>query len=163
MAAIARWCIKHRLIAVLIWLLALGGTATAAGFAGSAYSNNYDVPGTEAYRAADLLKSGFTNLGGDTDTIVWHTSDSTVRASDVRQTMTSTLHAVEELPGVGAVTGPYGEPGAGQISEDGHTAYATVTFNQLTEDIPVQQVQAVVDTAKAAVGPTSRWNWAARP
>ncbi|MFD4758021.1 MMPL family transporter [Streptomyces sp. NPDC058439] len=153
MAAIARWCIKHRLIAVLIWLLALGGTATAAGFAGSAYSNNYDVPGTEAGRAADLLKSGFTNLGGDTDTIVWHTSDSTVRAADVRQTMTSTLHAVEELPGVGAVTGPYGESGAGQISEDGHTAYATVTFNQQTEDIPVQQVQAVVDTAKAAAGP----------
>ncbi|MFE7355692.1 MMPL family transporter [Streptomyces sp. NPDC057543] len=150
MAAIARWCIKHRLIAVLIWLFALGGTATAAGFAGSAYSNNYDVPGTEAGRAADLLKSGFTNLGGDTDTIVWHTSDSTVQAADVRQTMTSTLHAVEELPGVGAVTGPYGASGAGQISEDGHTAYATVTFEQQTEDIPAQQVQAVVDTAKAA-------------
>ncbi|WP_406384183.1 MMPL family transporter [Streptomyces sp. NBC_01618] len=152
MAAIARWCIKHRLIAVLIWLLALGGTVTVAGFAGSAYSNNYDVPGTEAGRATDLLKSGFTNLGGDTDTIVWHTSDSTVRAADVRQTMTSTLHAVEELPGVGAVTGPYGASGAGQISEDGHTAYATVTFDQQTEDIPAQQVQAVVDTAKAAAG-----------
>lgn len=163
MAAIARWCIKHRLIAVLIWLLALGGTVTAAGFAGSAYSNNYDVPGTEAGRAADLLKSGFANLGGDTDTIVWHTSDSTVRAADVRQTMTSTLHAVEELPGVGAVTGPYGASGAGQISEDGRTAYATVTFNQQTEDIPAQQVRAVVDTAKAAAAPTSRWNWAARP
>ncbi|MFF2962916.1 MMPL family transporter [Streptomyces sp. NPDC057963] len=152
MAAIARWCIKHRLVAVLIWLLALGGTATAAGFAGSAYSNNYDVPGTEAGRAADLLKSNFTELGGDTDTIVWHTTDSTVRAADVRQTMTRTLHAVEELPGVGAVTGPYGASGAGQISEDGRTAYATVTFDRQTEDIPAQQAQAVVDTAKEAAG-----------
>ncbi|WP_327370012.1 MMPL family transporter [Streptomyces sp. NBC_01217] len=152
MAAIARWCIRHRLIAVLIWLLALGGAATAAGFAGSAYSNDYEVPGTESGRAAELLKGGFTDLGGDTDTIVWHTTDSTVRAADVRQTMTRTLHAVEELPGVGAVTGPYGASGAGQISEDGHTAYATVTFDQQSEDIPVQQAQAVVDTAQAAAG-----------
>ncbi|MFJ7489946.1 MMPL family transporter [Streptomyces sp. NPDC097727] len=152
MAAIARWCIRHRLVAVLIWLLALGGAATAAGFAGSAYSNDYDVPGTESGRAAELLKSGFTDLGGDTDTIVWHTTDSTVRAADVRQTMTRTLHAVEELPGVGAVTGPYGASGAGQISEDGHTAYATITFDRQSDDIPVQQARAVVDTAKAAAG-----------
>ncbi|MGW1843720.1 MMPL family transporter [Streptomyces sp. NPDC001966] len=150
MAAIARWCIRHRLIAVLIWLLALGGAATAAGFAGSAYSNDYEVPGTESGRATELLRSGFTDLGGDTDTIVWHTSDSTVRADDVRQTMTRTLHAVEELPGVGAVTSPYGASGTGQISADGHTAYATITFDQQVEDIPVQQAEAVVDTAKAA-------------
>ncbi|MFE7712174.1 MMPL family transporter [Streptomyces sp. NPDC057486] len=152
MAAIARWCIRHRLLAVLIWLLALGGAATAAGFAGSAYSNNYEVPGTESGRATELLKSGFTDLGGDTDTVVWHTTDSTVRAADVRQAMTRTLHAIEQLPGVGGVTGPYGGSGAGQISEDGHTAYATITFDRQADDIPVQQARAVVDTAKAAAG-----------
>ncbi|MER5747959.1 MMPL family transporter [Streptomyces sp. NPDC002225] len=152
MAAIARWCIRHRLLTVLLWLLALGGTATAAVLAGSAYSNDYNVPGTESGRAADLLRSGFTDLGGDTDTIVWHTSDSTVRADDVRQTMTRTLHAVEELPGVGAVTGPYGASGTAQISADGRTAYAAITFDQRVEDIPAQQVGAVVDTARAAAG-----------
>ncbi|MER5499729.1 MULTISPECIES: MMPL family transporter [unclassified Streptomyces] len=152
MAAIARWCIRHRLIAVLIWLLALGGAATAAGFAGSAYSNDYEVPGTESGRATELLADGFTDLGGDTDTIVWHTTDSTVRADDVRQTMTRTLHQVEELPGVGSVTGPYGTAGAAQISEDGRTAYATVTFDRQVDDIPVAQAQALVDTARAAAG-----------
>ncbi|MEU0836841.1 MMPL family transporter [Streptomyces sp. NPDC005969] len=152
MAAIARWCTRHRLLVVLIWLLTLGGAATAAGFAGSAYSTNYDVPGTESGRAADLLKSGFTHLGGDTDTVVWHTTDSTVRAADVRQTMTRTLHAIEQLPGVGGVTGPYGASGAGQISADGHTAYATITFDHQADDIPVQQARSVVDTAKAAAG-----------
>ena len=150
MAAIARWCLKHRLLAVLIWLLALGGTATAAGFAGSAYSNDYEVPGTESGRATELLQHGFKDLGGDTDTVVWHTNGSTVRATDVQQTMTKTLHAIEELPGIGGVTGPYGSAGAGQISTDGHTAYATVTFDQQADDIPPEQAQALVDTAKAA-------------
>ncbi|MFC9243344.1 MMPL family transporter [Streptomyces sp. NPDC057136] len=150
MAAIARWCLRHRLVAVLIWLFALGGAATAAGFAGSAYSNDYEVPGTESGRATALLQQGFKDLGGDTDTVVWHTSGSSVRATDVEQTMTRTLHAIEELPGIGGVTGPYGSAGAGQISADGNTAYATVTFDQQADDIPPEQAQALVDTAKAA-------------
>ncbi|MEU5821050.1 MMPL family transporter [Streptomyces sp. NPDC047803] len=156
MAAIARWCVTHRLIAVLLWLLALGGTAAAAAFAGSAYSNDYEAPGTESGRAAELLKSGFTDLGGDTDTIVWHTEDSTVRATDVEQKMTRTLHAVERLPGVGAVDSPYTGTGAAQVSTDGHTAYATVTFDKRADDVPVAQARAVVDTAKAAESPHLR-------
>ncbi|MGC5397368.1 MMPL family transporter [Streptomyces sp. DT20] len=150
MAAIARWCIAHRLVAVLLWLLALGGTAAGAAIAGSSYTNDYEAPGTESGRAAALLKSGFTNLGGDTDTIVWHTDDSTVRAADVEQKMTRALHAVEQLPGVGAVAGPYTQAGAGQISADGRTAYATVTFDRQADDVPVEQAQEVVHTAKAA-------------
>ncbi|ROQ65849.1 RND superfamily putative drug exporter [Streptomyces sp. 840.1] len=152
MAAIARWCIAHRLVAVLIWLLALGGTAAGAAVAGSSYTNDYEAPGTESGQAAALLKSGFTNLGGDTDTIVWHTDDSTVRAADVEQVMTRTLHAVEQLPGVGAVGGPYSQAGAGQISSDGRTAYATVTFDRQADDVPPEQAEAVVHTAKAASG-----------
>lgn len=152
MAAIARWCIAHRLVAVLIWLLALGGTAAGAAIAGSSYTNDYEAPGTESGQAAALLKSGFTNLGGDTDTIVWHTDDSTVRAADVEQVMARTLHAVGQLPGVGAVSGPYTQAGAGQISSDGRTAYATVTFDRQADDVPPEQAEAVVHTAKAASG-----------
>ncbi|CAM5318746.1 hypothetical protein SALBM135S_07048 [Streptomyces alboniger] len=42
----ARWCVRHRLVAVLLWLAALGGATTAAAVAGTAYSNDYEVPGT---------------------------------------------------------------------------------------------------------------------
>ncbi|KQX80956.1 MMPL family transporter [Streptomyces clavifer] len=150
MAAIARWCLRHRLAAVLIWLIALGGAATAAGFAGSAYSNDYEVPGTESGRAGELLQEGFTDLGGDTDTVVWHTEGPTVRATDVERTMTRTLAAIEALPGVGDVTGPYGAAGNGQVSADSRTAYATITFDHRADEIPQEQAQAVVDTAKEA-------------
>lgn len=151
MASIARWCLAHRLATVLIWLFALGGTATAAGFAGSAYTDDYDVPGTEAGRAGELLQQGFTQLGGDADTVVWHTTGpSTVRGADIERTMTRTLDAIGALPGIGAVTSPYETAGTGQISADSRTAYATVTFDQRVEDIPRERAQALVDTAKAA-------------
>ncbi|MFI7503148.1 MMPL family transporter [Streptomyces sp. NPDC049687] len=150
MAALARWCVRNRLVAVLLWLLALVGTATAAVATGSAYSNDYEVPGTESGRATALLAEGFPTLGGDSDTVVWHTTTGTVRAADVEQTMTRALERIADLPGVASVAGPYAGQGAAQISEDGHTAYATVTFADRAEDIDTAEAQAVVKAAKAA-------------
>ncbi|MEU0300980.1 MMPL family transporter [Streptomyces sp. NPDC006175] len=152
MAATARRCLRHRLATVLIWLSVLGGVATAAGFAGSAYSVDYEVPGTESGRAGELLQTGFDDLGGETGTVVWHTSGSTVRDAGVERTMARTLREIGALPGVGDVAGPYGAAERGRISADGHTAYATVTFDHRAGEIPPEQAQAVVDTAQRAAG-----------
>ncbi|GGZ82433.1 MULTISPECIES: MMPL family transporter [Streptomyces rochei group] len=150
MAALARWCVRRRLVTVLLWLLAFGGVAAAAGVAGSAYSNDYGVPGTDSDRASRLLAAGFPGLDGDSDTIVWHTTTDTVRATGVEQAMTRTLDRIADLPGVAAVTNPYDDADAPRISEDGRTAYATVTFEDASQDIDPAQARAVVDTAKAA-------------
>ncbi|MDQ1016074.1 MMPL family transporter [Streptomyces afghaniensis] len=150
MAALARWCVQRRLVTVLLWLLAFAGVAAGAAVAGSAYSNDYQVPGTESGRATQLLHEGFPRLGGDSDTVVWHTTSGGVRAADVEQTMSRTLERVENLPGVASVTSPYDGPGTGRVSADGRTAYATVTFDDQAQDISRTEAQAVVDTAKSA-------------
>lgn len=152
MAAIARWCVRHRLVVVLLWLLALGGTAAGAVVAGSAYSNDYDVPGTESGRATALLQEGFPGRGGDSDNVVWRTDSGSVRDPAVEQRMTATLDKVARLDGVAYVTSPYSGQGAGQISPDSRTAYAVVTFERQADEIPVDQATAVVETAEAAEG-----------
>lgn len=150
MAALARWCVQRRLVTVLLWLLACAGVATGAAVAGSAYSNDYQVPGTESGRATQLLHEGFPRLGGDSDTVVWHTTSGSVRAADVEQTMSRALERVGNLPGVASVTSPYDGPGTGRVSADGRTAYATVTFDGQAQDISRTEAQAVVDTAESA-------------
>ncbi|MFE5604428.1 MMPL family transporter [Streptomyces coelicoflavus] len=150
MAALARWCVQRRLVTVMLWLFALGGVATAATVAGSAYSNDYGIPDTDSDRAFRLLESRFPDLGGDSDTIVWHTTSGTVRAADVEQAMTRTLDRIAELPGVAAVSNPYVDPDSPLISENADTAYATVTFEDASQDIDPGQARAVVDTAEAA-------------
>ncbi|MFJ8596689.1 MMPL family transporter [Streptomyces sp. NPDC093598] len=150
MAALARWCVQRRLLSVLLWLLAFAGIAAGAAVAGTTYSNDYQVPGTESGRATELLHEGFPQLGGDSDTVVWHTTSGSVRAADVEQAMTRTLDRIENLPGVASVAGPYDGPGTGRISEDGRTAYASVTFHDQAEHIGKGEAQAVVDTAKSA-------------
>lgn len=151
MAALARWCAHHRLLTVALWLLVLAGTATGALFAGSAYSNDYEAPGTESGRATRLLHEDFPGLGGDSDTVVWHSERGTVRAAAVEQTMGRTLDEIDALPGVSAVRSPYhGQGGGGGISADGHTAYATVTYTGRAEDIGAERARAVLDTASSA-------------
>ncbi|GGX21109.1 MMPL family transporter [Streptomyces lomondensis] len=150
MAALARWCVQRRLVTVLLWLLAFAGVTAGAAVAGTTYSNDYKVPGTESGRATELLHEGFPQLGGDSDTVVWHTASGSVRAADVEQTMSRTLDRIENLPGVASVTSPYDGPGTGRVSEDGRTAYATVTFEDQAQDIDKGEAQAVVDTAKSA-------------
>ncbi|MFD3326108.1 MMPL family transporter [Streptomyces sp. NPDC058701] len=151
MAAIARWCMRHRLLAVLIWLLALGASAAAAGTAGSAFSNDYEVPGTESAKAHALLREGFHGQGGDTDTVVWRAPDhQNARTPDIEARMTRALDTIAALPGVGSVAGPYG-PGpesAARISPDGRTAYAVVTFDRQADAVPPGQARAVVEAAK---------------
>ncbi|MFI2722315.1 MMPL family transporter [Streptomyces collinus] len=150
MAALARWCVQRRLLSVLLWLLAFAGVAAGAAVAGTTYSNDYQVPGTESGRATELLHEGFPRLGGDSDTVVWHSASGSVRAADVEQTMTRTLDRIGNLPGVASVTSPYDGPGTGRISQDGRTAYASITFDDRAEDIAEGEARAVVDTAKNA-------------
>ncbi|MGW2934873.1 MMPL family transporter [Streptomyces sp. NPDC001156] len=150
MAALARWCVRNRLVTVLLWLIAFCGVTAAAAATGSAYSNDYGVPGTESNRAARLLDQGFPGLSGDSDTVVWQTGPGGVRAADVEQTMTRTLDKIADLPGVVAVTSPYQGGHDGQISRDGRVAYAGITFDKAAEDIGKGEAKAVVDTAQSA-------------
>lgn len=155
MAALARWCLNRRLVVIVLWLAVLAGTAAAAAVAGSAYSNDYDVPGTESAKAAELTAEAFPGQAGDSDRIVWHTGPGRepVHSATVEARMTAALDRIAELPGVAAVGSPYqGPDGARQISPDGHTAYATVTFEHPADDLPASQPRAVVDAARSAAG-----------
>ncbi|WEV25168.1 MMPL family transporter [Streptomyces sp. 71268] len=155
MAALARWCLRRRLVVIVLWLAVLAGAASAAAVAGSAYSNDYDVPGTESAKAASLAAKAFPDQAGDGDRVVWHTDAGRepVRSATVEARMTGVLDRIADLPGVAAVGSPYAGPdGARQISPDGHTAYATVTFERPADDLPASQPRAVVDAAKAAAG-----------
>ncbi|MCL6301620.1 MMPL family transporter [Streptomyces kronopolitis] len=160
MTALARWCLRRRIVVLLLWLAAFAGVAVAAGLTGSAYSNNYEVPGTESSQASALLAKEFPGRSGDSDTIVWHTDSGTVRSGAVTKTMTHTLEKVARLPGVAEVRSPYDRPAAGashaaggrQISKDGRTAYASVVFDRSTDELDAGQVRTVVDTARRASG-----------
>ena len=152
MATLARWCFRHRWLVLLIWLLAFAGVAVGGNAAGDRYDNSMKYPGADSSRALDLMAQAFPRQSGDADTVVWHVTRGSVRDADVRAEMTAALADVAKVPTVGAVRGPYDAAGAGQISEDGRTAYASVTFTKQAGDLDQKNVQRVLDLAQEPAG-----------
>lgn len=149
MTALARWCYRHRLVVLVLWLGALFGLGTAGSAAGTDYSNVFSLPDTDSKTAYDLMTKAFPERSGDTDTVVWKTDAGSVRDEAVRSRIEPALKDIAALRGVGEVTGPYGKV-PGQISRDGAIAYAQVTFTAQANDVPKQLVQDVVDRAQDA-------------
>ncbi|MFC3578390.1 MMPL family transporter [Streptomyces yaanensis] len=147
----ARWCYRHRLVVLLLWVGALLGVGAAASAKGTDYANVFSLPDTDSKSAYDLMEKAFPKAAGDTDTVVWKVDEGSVRDQSVRSRIEPALAKIGRMPGVGAVTGPYeGARGAAQISRDGKIAYAQLTFTKRANEAPTQLVQDVVDTAQGA-------------
>ncbi|MFF9275252.1 MMPL family transporter [Streptomyces griseosporeus] len=147
----ARWCYRHRLVVLLLWVGALFGLGASASTAGSDYANVFSLPDTDSKSAYDLMEKAFPARAGDTDTVVWKVDEGSVRDADVRSRIQPALEKIAKMKGVGDVAGPYtGPQGAAQISRDGHIAYAQITFTQRANEIPKELVEDVVDTARDA-------------
>ncbi|MFF7141106.1 MMPL family transporter [Streptomyces nodosus] len=150
----ARWCYRHRLTVLAVWVAALLGVGVTASAGGADYANVFSLPDTDSKSAYDLMEKAFPKASGDTDTVVWKVGRGSVRDASVRNRIEPALARIGRMPGVGAVRSPYaGAGGAGQISGDGTIAYAQLTFTERANTVPKQLVQDVVDTARAAERP----------
>ncbi|GAA3386524.1 MMPL family transporter [Cryptosporangium minutisporangium] len=150
MAGLARWCYRHRIVVVVLWVVGLLGLGAASQTAGSAYNDSFALPGTESTKALDLLQNAFPEAAGDQNTIVWHTDSGSVKDPAVQQRIDEMLAEVADSPSVTSVTSPYTDQGATQISRDGTIAYATVTFNGQAEEIDLEHIENVIGLAEDA-------------
>jgi putative drug exporter of the RND superfamily len=154
MLKLARWSTTHRLYIVLGWIVLLVAVNAVAQSAGTAYSNNFTLPNSDAQRAADLLQKSFPVQAGDRDTIVFRVASGSVMDPAVRTRMSQTFAEVAKLPHVAGVLSPYSGGTAGQaISKDGHIAFATVLFDEKANNLPTTAGKRVVAVASAARQP----------
>jgi RND superfamily putative drug exporter len=139
-------------LVVLLWVVALVGVGAASNTMGSNYANVFQLPGTESAKVLTLMDKAFPKSSGEADSVVWHTDSGSVNDAAVKDEMTATLAKIAKLPDVGSVASPYAPAGATKISQDGRTAYATVTWSKLGNELSVDQVNKFIDTAQAADG-----------
>ena len=152
MAALARWCFRHRWTVVIAWLVVLVGVSVAARVAGDHYRDDFTLPGTDTQAAFDLLQQEFPGASGDTATIVLHARSGTLRGRAPLATATAMLARVAKLPHVAEVDSPFGARGAARTSPDGRTAFATVTVDGQATTLSSGDITRIVDTARAADG-----------
>jgi RND superfamily putative drug exporter len=151
MAAVARWCFRHRITVLALWLGAVVGLGVVNAAVGSGYNDNFALPGTESTKALSLLQSAFPAQAGESDTIVWRVNQGrSVRDADVQGPVGAMLDRVAHAPSVASVTSPYTPQGAAQISPDGRIAYATIHMTSFGQRIPIADVRNIIDIAQSA-------------
>jgi putative drug exporter of the RND superfamily len=96
-----------------------------------------------------VLNQHFHRQSGDTLTLAI-SSTSKIISPAVKQRVTSALTPFRRAAHVTAVSDPY--KGPGQISRDGHVAFATVQFDVSSAKIAGSEVTGLMDAARAASG-----------
>lgn len=141
--ALAGWAQRHRWAALLLWVAALAAVTLGSGVAGSAYKNDFALPGTDSQAATDLFtKHGYAQAGDSVDIVLKDSRGIDGRKAAVEEMLTE----VKGLPSVADVRSPYADASA--VSEDGTIGYATVTLDGKAEAVPKEDVTAIIDTAK---------------
>jgi RND superfamily putative drug exporter len=156
MRSLARWCVRHRLAVLGIWLVVLAGTFFGQSVLGSHYATGTTLSGTPSAAAASLLQRAVPGQSGDTEQIVFQTRTGTVSAPAVQEQIHSMLGRVAHLRYVSSVTSPYSPAGAKQVSASGHIAFATVNFSKTASSIPAAEASRLVQLAQAPNSPTLR-------
>jgi RND superfamily putative drug exporter len=159
---LARWCYRHRWRTVITWILLLVGSIALMNVAGGDYTADFSLPGSEAQAAFDLLEDKFPARSGDTATIVFE-ADAGVADPAVRQTMEGVFAGASRLPHVVAVTSPYSEEGARQVSPEGRIAFADVQFDVGTGEVPLEVIQDLLDLGEEAEAPGLRIEFGGGP
>jgi RND superfamily putative drug exporter len=145
---IATRCYDHRRLVLGLWIAALVVvTGTSFSFYG-VFANRFGGGHSQSQRAQDFLRAHFPTQAGDTAQVVFATTEP-VGSARVRAVISDDVAGLRGLAHVASVRSPF-DPGAGnQVSRDGHVAYATVQFDQTTDDLPKAAIQAVIDRARA--------------
>ncbi|WP_051301603.1 MMPL family transporter [Actinomadura rifamycini] len=146
---LASWSQRHRWTALLLWVVVVAGITVGSQAAGSAYHNDFSLPGTDSQAASDLMERHGSVQAGATVQIVMQDAAG-LRGN--RAVVEPMLDKVRGLPGVAEVGGPFDPRGGGGLSEDGTIGYAAVTLDGSAEDVPKEHVTEIMETAQGAAG-----------
>ena len=142
---LGRACFRHRRLTLLTWIVGVACLITLWTRFGAPAQDNFagNDPGQT------LLNQHFHQQSGDTLTLAIH-SDSPVTSPAVRARITSALTPFARAAHVTSVTSPYQAPG--QISANGHVAFAVVQFGVPSTKISNGEALALMHDARSMSG-----------
>ncbi|WP_017976672.1 MMPL family transporter [Actinopolyspora halophila] len=141
---------RHRLLVVLVWLVALAGAGVGAATLSGPTSDSFSIPGQESTIAQDKLQEEFDSGGGVTAKVVLRAPDGQQLTSPANVAeIKSLVSELSEQPGVTTASDPL-NPNSPTISPDRTTAYSTVTYDATAGEVTSEQREALLDTVEQA-------------
>ncbi|MDX2936477.1 MMPL family transporter [Streptomyces ipomoeae] len=132
---LGRLAFRKRWYVILLWVAVLGAVGVGALKAPGASDEEFSMPGIESQKAFDLMEERFPGVTADGATarvVFVAPSGEKVTAAENRKAIEDT---VADLAGGSQVASAVDPFRARAVSEDGSTAYATVTYKVTANDL----------------------------
>ncbi|MGA6226956.1 MMPL family transporter [Streptomyces umbrinus] len=149
---LGRFSYRRKWTVIIGWLVVLCALGAAAVTLMKPFTSSTSIPGTEAQRASDVLGEEFpSGSDGITGQIVFRAAQgTTVTAGPESEAIRTATARIAKTPGVESVTTPSAK--AGNVSRDGRTGIAEVTFTTEKSDeisaASVEEIEAAADQAR---------------
>ena len=150
---LGRWAFRARRLVLVLWIgvLALAGGAAALLYGGT--DDAFRLPGTESGAALDTLSRTFPQVSGTSAQLVVVAPDGAkVTDADVKGPLEAAVKDAGAVPGVAAVTDPFGGVVQGAVSDDGTAALVTIQLASQATNTPDSTKQALVDVESTLQG-----------
>ncbi|MFF2950222.1 MMPL family transporter [Kitasatospora sp. NPDC057965] len=147
---LGRWSFHRRRLVTLLWVALLAAVGVLAAKAPAAPDDGFAMPGTEAQKAFDLMDQRFpgaTSDGASARIVFVAPSGQKITAAANQQTVEK---AVAELAHTDQVVSAVGPFQAGAVSQDGTTAYATVSYSEKPGKVSETATEALKAAAQHA-------------
>ena len=139
---LGRWVGGHRLTVIAVWVIILAALGVAFLTLGSAFEDDYSIPGTESAQGEEILADRFgSDATGATAQVLFRATDGSIDSAESEAAVDARLSELASLPGVAEVSSLDDL----RESDDGSAALATVRFED--EDPEDAVMDAVRDIA----------------
>ena len=145
----ARFAVRRRRAVLAAWIAAAALLLIVGIRFGEGFENSFTLPGTESQAAFDLLEERFPARAGESAELVFR-AEGGITTPEARAQIESLLQEAATLPGVIGVQSPFAPGGERQIARDGTIAYATLQYDRLAGEVPVGDVEELIDLAEEA-------------
>jgi RND superfamily putative drug exporter len=159
LAAWARACATHPWRVVVAWVGIVVVLVALVASVGGELRDEFEIPGSEAQKATDLLESEFASEQGGVLNVVFAAPegerlDTPERREAIQEAIarlkTSEFKPTEDKAGLESVGNPFSED---TFSDDGRIAYAEAQFDRVIYDEDREEVVAVQDAVRETVEP----------
>ncbi|NHC15415.1 MMPL family transporter [Motilibacter deserti] len=147
---LGRFAFRRRRLVAALWLALLLAAGAGAATLSGPTSNAFSIPGTESSRALDVIEDKLGSAGDVATARVVFRANEDLQAAEPKSAVEAAVAALAQAPQVASVADPYQ---AGTVSQDGRTAYATVTYSVGAGDVTHEAKEALFaagDSAKSA-------------
>ncbi|MFI7585496.1 MMPL family transporter [Spongisporangium articulatum] len=150
---VGRFSYRRRGLVAGVWLLLLVATGIAAATLSGPTSSTFSIPGTESQKALDLIteRNPGANADGASVRVVFVAGGNGTLTSDAsKAAVEKAITQLKAVDDVAAVSDPYRSQA---VSQDGTTAYATVSYSVPATQLTSATNETLQTAARSAVGP----------